>query len=133
MKPPTVDEVRAYAHEKGLLRVDPQEFVDYFEDGEPPWHDSTGKPVKNWKQKLRTWESFARRRGEPQHKCRICPGYGVYTSTDDAGQQYWLCEEHKPQHRKVLPDELTDVCGVPKDDLNMGTRRTALIRQLRKA
>jgi hypothetical protein len=32
-----------------------------------------------------------------------------------------------------LPKELTDVCEAPEDDLNMGTRRTALIRQLRKA
>jgi hypothetical protein len=120
-----------YAIEKGLLRVSAEDFVNYFEDGD--WHDSLGKPVKNWKQKLRTWESFARRRGEPQHKCRICRGYGVYTSTDDSGQQYWLCEGHKPQPKKTLPEQLTDVCEAPKDDLNMGTRRTALIRQLRKA
>lgn len=32
-----------------------------------------------------------------------------------------------------LPEELTDVCEAPKKALNMGTRRTALIRQFNAA
>lgn len=51
--PPTLEEVRAYCFERGS-NVDPQKFFDYYEEGE--WKDSKGKPVKNWKQKLITWE-----------------------------------------------------------------------------
>ncbi len=50
--PPTLEEVRAYVEEKGLP-IDPARFVEYYTDGD--WHDSTGKPVKNWKQKALTW------------------------------------------------------------------------------
>lgn len=52
--PPTLEEVRAYVAEKGLS-VDPQKFFDYFTVGH--WIDSKGNPVKNWKQKLLTWNS----------------------------------------------------------------------------
>lgn len=51
--PPTLDEVRAYAKERNSS-VDPQKFHDYYEAGD--WKDQAGKPVKNWKQKLITWE-----------------------------------------------------------------------------
>lgn len=55
--PPTIDEVRQYVREKNL-NVDPQRFIDYFEAGN--WHDSEGKPVKAWKQKLITWSNKSR-------------------------------------------------------------------------
>jgi hypothetical protein len=30
--------------------------VAYYEASDPPWHDSQGRPVKNWKQKyLAVW------------------------------------------------------------------------------
>lgn len=52
--PPTLEEVTAYAEERG--RVDlAKKFFDYFETGN--WHDSEGKPVKVWKQKFITWET----------------------------------------------------------------------------
>ena len=52
--PPTLEEVTAYAEERG--RVDlAKKFFDYFEAGN--WHDSEGKPVKAWKQKFITWEA----------------------------------------------------------------------------
>lgn len=52
--PPTLEEVQAYAEERG--RVDlAKKFFDYFEAGN--WHDSEGKPVKAWKQKFITWEA----------------------------------------------------------------------------
>lgn len=50
--PPTLDEVTAYVHEKGL-NVNPQTFFEYYEAGN--WHDGSGKPVKAWKQKCHTW------------------------------------------------------------------------------
>ena len=53
--PPTLEEVEQYVMERGSS-VDPQKFFDYFEAGE--WKDSKGSPVKNWKQKLLTWEKY---------------------------------------------------------------------------
>lgn len=52
--PPTLEEVQAYCKERGN-NVDANRFFDYYEQG--GWKDSAGKPVKNWKQKLITWEN----------------------------------------------------------------------------
>lgn len=52
--PPTLEEVRAYCNERGSS-VDPVRFFEYFDSG--GWTDSRGQKVKNWKQKLITWES----------------------------------------------------------------------------
>lgn len=50
---PTLDDVIAYIKKRNS-NVDAQRFFDYFEAGE--WIDSKGEPVRNWKQKLITWE-----------------------------------------------------------------------------
>ena len=50
--PPTLEEVQAYAKEKGYI-VDTEYFFEFFETGN--WIDSKGNKVKNWKQKLLTW------------------------------------------------------------------------------
>jgi len=54
--PPTLDEVKAYCQERNSC-VDPNVFYEYFTTG--GWKDSEGKPVKNWKQKLITWEKHS--------------------------------------------------------------------------
>lgn len=51
--PPTLEEVKAYATERGS-DVDPKRFFDYFAAGD--WKDSRGNPVRSWKQKFLTWE-----------------------------------------------------------------------------
>lgn len=51
--PPTLEEVEAYCRERGN-NVDPQQFFDYYAVND--WHDKYGLPVKNWKQKVITWE-----------------------------------------------------------------------------
>lgn len=51
--PPTFEEVAAYCVERKNC-VDPKKFFDYYTAGN--WKDSRGDPVKNWKQKLITWE-----------------------------------------------------------------------------
>lgn len=53
--PPTLEEIEAYCKERNN-KVNPQAFFDYFTTG--GWKDSKGNPVKNWKQKIITWEKF---------------------------------------------------------------------------
>ena len=53
--PPTLEEIKSYISEKGL-KVDAKQFYDYFEEGK--WIDSKGNKVRNWKQKLLTWNKF---------------------------------------------------------------------------
>ena len=53
--PPTLEEVIAYCKERNSP-VDPKQFFDYFNEG--GWVDSKGQKVRNWKQKLLTWEKF---------------------------------------------------------------------------
>ena len=48
--PPTAEQVRAFAATKGYPDFDAQKFIDYYELGN--WHDSQGRAVHNWKQKL---------------------------------------------------------------------------------
>lgn len=55
--PPTLDEVIAYCRERNSP-VDPRRFYDYFNEG--GWVDGQGQPVRNWKQKLITWEGRKR-------------------------------------------------------------------------
>lgn len=50
--PPSLDEVEQYVEENGMV-IDAKYFFDFYAAGE--WHDSSGKPVQNWKQKALTW------------------------------------------------------------------------------
>lgn len=59
-QPPTLKDIENYIAERNCAAVvDAKKFFDYFEAG--GWHDSEGKPVKNWKQKLITWEMDGRK------------------------------------------------------------------------
>lgn len=51
--PPTLEEVQDYCQSRNS-DVDPQKFFEYYEAG--GWKDAKGNSVKNWKQKLITWE-----------------------------------------------------------------------------
>jgi len=53
--PPTLEDVKAYCFERNSP-VDPKQFFEYFSEG--GWKDSKGNPVRNWKQKLITWEKY---------------------------------------------------------------------------
>jgi predicted phage replisome organizer len=52
-KRPTLEEVEAYCKQRNSS-VDAKTFYEYFETG--GWVDSKGNKVKNWKQKIITWE-----------------------------------------------------------------------------
>lgn len=108
-KPPTIEEVRTYIKEKGYHTVDAEFFMEFYESAD--WHDSKGKKVKSWKQKLVTWNRCNIELGRPARLCRVCKKYGEYTGKDDTGQVYWLCADHKPKRKNVLPKELTENIG----------------------
>lgn len=54
-KPPTLEEVENYIKDKNL-NVKAEDFFNYFSEGN--WIDSKGNKVKNWKQKLLTWNGY---------------------------------------------------------------------------
>lgn len=56
-QPPTLQAVIDYCKER-KSSVNPKKFFDYFDVA--GWIDSKGNPVKNWKQKLITWENNER-------------------------------------------------------------------------
>ena len=53
LKKPTLEEVQEYCKQRGNS-VDPKKFIDFYEVNN--WTDSKGNKVKNWKQKVITWE-----------------------------------------------------------------------------
>ena len=55
---PTLEEIKRYIEDK-KLNVDANDFFQYFEEGN--WIDSKGNKVKNWKQKLLTWNRYRSR------------------------------------------------------------------------
>lgn len=66
--PPSVDEVKAYAQERGGL-VDAQEFHDHYTAN--GWvQGDRGKPLVDWKAAVRKWEHGERKR-KPQQASRL--------------------------------------------------------------
>ena len=53
--PPTLEEVEAYCKSR-KNNVDAKRFWDYFDAAD--WVDGKGNKVRNWKQKVITWESY---------------------------------------------------------------------------
>lgn len=53
--PPTLKEIEDYCKERNSP-VDPKQFFEYFSEGD--WKDAKGNAVKNWKQKILTWEKY---------------------------------------------------------------------------
>ena len=52
--PPPVEEVRAYCKERNN-GIDPQQFVDFYTAN--GWTQGRGKPIKDWRAAVRTWEA----------------------------------------------------------------------------
>ena len=77
--PPTLEDVSAYAKERGVQNL-AQKFFDYYSAGN--WVDGKGDPVRNWKQKFLTWESKEREKGTPSQPGKK-PGYNVQHHGDE--------------------------------------------------
>ena len=52
--PPTLEELKIY-HADHNMTFDVQKFFDFFTEGD--WYDSKGNKVRNWKQKMITWQN----------------------------------------------------------------------------
>lgn len=55
--PPSLEDIEDYCRER-RNNVDPKKFYDYFTASN--WVDGKGNKVRNWKQKVITWESYSR-------------------------------------------------------------------------
>ena len=54
--PPTLAEIEEFVKSRKRCPIAPIEFFEHYEFGN--WEDKDGKQIKNWKQKLITWERF---------------------------------------------------------------------------
>lgn len=73
--PPTLEEVTAYCRERGNI-VDPVKFYDFYTaDPDRAWIDSNGKPVRNWKQKVITWERKDEKKPSKPNKVTTAVNY----------------------------------------------------------
>lgn len=70
--PPTLEDVIEYCKSRNSS-VDPVKFFDYYSAGN--WKDSKGNQVKNWKQKIITWEKQTDKAAET--KTQPIPRYGL--------------------------------------------------------
>ena len=65
-KAPTLEEVKDYCLNVRHNKVDYQFFYDYFTEGN--WIDANGNKVRNWKQKIVTWEKRNHREKEDEYE-----------------------------------------------------------------
>ena len=81
--PPTLDEVKEYIKKRNSP-VDPVKFWEFYDAGE--WVDSKGEPVRNWKQKVITWEK-----------------------KDTPKKQYTTAAEYTPPNSKIDVEKLKQI------------------------
>lgn len=64
---PSLEEIKKYVLDK-KLNVDADKFYNYFTEGN--WVDSKGNKVKNWKQKILTWNGYSsnEKKEKPQNR-----------------------------------------------------------------
>ena len=74
--PPSFEEIKKYIDDK-KLNVDAEKFFNYFTEGN--WIDSKGNKVRNWKQKILTWNSYT----DKKEKVDINKNINSFHSTDN--------------------------------------------------
>lgn len=82
--PPTLEEVKAYCEERNN-GIDPQRFIDYYSAN--GWVQGKGKPIKDWKACIRTWERYSNKE-EPKVSEKAKKRHSKY---DDL-EKYYLNE-----------------------------------------
>jgi hypothetical protein len=70
--PPTLEEIQNYCKERNN-NVDAKKFFDYFSASD--WVDSKGNPVRNWKQKVITWEGYNNEKSKKYGRKEPIPGW----------------------------------------------------------
>lgn len=92
--PPTLLDLSTYCAKENLA-VDVQRFAEYY--GERDWKTSTGRPVTNWRQKLRDWDAMDRPKREEDEKHRQAVERG---RQEQAEREAKLEEEFKREFEK---------------------------------
>lgn len=95
-KKPTLEEVEEYCKQRNSS-VDPKTFYEYFETG--GWIDSKGNKVKNWKQKIITWEGNRKQ----------SDGQTILDTFEKNNKVSEMNEEEKQEMERLL-NEFSDVC-----------------------
>lgn len=85
-EPPTVEEVRAYAQEKGWTAFDPDRFVDFYES--KGWRVGN-QPMRDWKAAARGWVSRDRTKQEQAVKTNPALDY-TQREYDKTGYGQWV-------------------------------------------
>ena len=82
--PPSLEEIKNYCQERNN-NVDAKQFYDYYTVAN--WKDKDGKQIKNWKQKVVSWEGRNRKAPEVKPK-KWNPYYNVYAEDEYYRRQY---------------------------------------------
>jgi hypothetical protein len=96
--PPTLEEVQAYCKERNN-NVDAQKFFDYFNTPDAQgraWIDSKGNKVKNWKQKIITWEQHSGSDNSKKQETLKQNKFNIH------GQRHYTPDQYADFERKLL-------------------------------
>ena len=86
--PPSLDEVKDYCRERKST-VNPVKFFEYYSAGH--WIDSKGQPVRNWRQKLITWEKKEEERnGRKSSTDKSISGKDKGSDESSSGEDGWF-------------------------------------------
>lgn len=125
--PPTLEEVKQYISDNPeLSNVDARDFWKGYADG--GWIDTQGKPVRNWKLKLRTRSGF---KSKPEDRtCPHCRKQGVRWQME-GGEKVWRCQEYLDQLKSTpAADKIGNpLKEVPQSGAKM--EKQAAIRRLK--
>lgn len=102
--PPTEKDVVSYFVENGYTAESGRKAFRYYEEGDPPWHDSRGKPVRAWKQKMRgVWfkpeNAIGGGNGKNQYKSRVDRNDAAFEQARaELGLTQWGSDEDEPDN-----------------------------------
>ncbi len=101
---PTLQEIQDYCKER-INGVNPSKFFDYYSASN--WKDKDGKSVKNWKQKIISWESRNGGNETKQNNQTLCQeinklaGGNLITKIEAAGKSAQLYFENEDSFQKL--------------------------------